>query len=91
MNEYKITRQPADAEWAAVEGAPAGEMDLHPPHGEDWTLHSFANSSSQILVVWQRPKRTHAMSEVYSHAGGSEATGAEPVKTIAAMPEPNPR
>ena len=87
MNEYKITRQPVDMDWAVVPGAEAREMALHPPSGDEWTLHSFEHSESRVVAVWERPKRAHAMSEIYSHPESEHETG-QPVKTIADMPKP---
>ena len=91
MLEYKITRQAVGAEdtWIAVPGAPARESELHPPTGEDWSLHSFEHGDTQVVAVWTREKRLHAMSEIYSHsdAPGVQAAPA-PVKTVADMPEP---
>lgn len=83
MNEYKITRQAVDTDWTAVAGAPAREMDLYTPAGDDWNLHSFEHGEKLVVAVWVRAKR-HGMSDVYSHAEGGQA----PVKTIADMPEP---
>ena len=89
MIEYKITRQAVDMEWALVQGAHAREMDLHPPAGDDWTLHSFEHSPTEVVAVWERQRRAHAMSDVYSHSESQDSTAAQPpVKTIADMPEP---
>ncbi len=84
MMEYKITRQAADMEWAPVQGAAARELELHPPAGEDWVLHSFEHSASQVVAVWEREKRAHPMSPVYAHTDSN----AGPVKTIADIPNP---
>jgi hypothetical protein len=91
MLEYKITRQAVDSDdhWVAVPGAPARENELFPPAGEEWSLHSFEHGDKQVVAVWTREKRLHAMSEVYSHSeaqGGSAAHS--PVKTIADIPVP---
>ena len=89
MNEYKITRQAVDMEWPAVRGASAREMELHPPSGDEWILHSFEHSDAQVVAVWERLKRPHAMSAVYSDAESEgDAAMHKPVKTIADMPEP---
>jgi len=88
MIEYKITRQAVDMEWGTVSGAPAREMELHPPAGEDWTLHSFEHSAAQVVAVWERQRRAHPMSEVYSHPDGDGSTAKQPVKTVADMPIP---
>ena len=69
-------------------GARAREMDLHQPAGEDWTLHSFEHSVTEVVAVWERPKRAHAMSEVYSRADSEDEKRQQPVKTISDMPEP---
>jgi len=84
MVEYKITRQAVDMEWAVVPGAPTREIELHPPAGEEWTLHSFEHSSAQVVAVWEREKRAHPMSEIYSHTNEDLGT----VKTVADMPAP---
>jgi hypothetical protein len=87
MIEYKITRQAVDVEWAPVQGSPAREIELHAPSGEDWTLHSFEHSDSRVVAVWEREKRSHPMSEVYSHPEGQDP-GTTPVKTVADIPKP---
>jgi hypothetical protein len=91
MLEYKITRQAVDGDdkWVAVPGAPARENDLFPPAGEEWALHSFEHGDTQVVAVWTREKRLHAMSEVYSHSEGQAGNAVQPpVKTIADIPEP---
>lgn len=77
-------------DWAAVPGAPAREMELYPPAGEDWTLHSFEHSPAQVIAVWERKRRPHVMSEVYSHPAGSDDStiAPSPVKTVADIPKP---
>jgi len=85
MIEYKMTRQAVEGAWAEVKGAPTREMELHPPAGEEWALHSFVHGRTEVVAVWSREKRLHAMSEVYSHAEGQPPTA---VKTIADMPVP---
>lgn len=88
MIEYKITRQAVDVDWAPVQGAPAGELELHPPAGEDWTLHSFEHSESRVVAVWQRTRRPNAMSEIYAHPEGEAPGHKAPVKTVADIPKP---
>ena len=83
MKEYKITKQRVEGDWAAVEGAAARQIDLHPPSADEWTLHSFEHAASEVVAVWWREKR-HGMSDVYSHAEEVQPA----VKTIADMPEP---
>jgi hypothetical protein len=87
MIEYKMTRQAVEGDWGAIEGAPAREMDLYPPAGEDWSLHSFVHGRTEVVAVWAREKRAHAMSDVYSHSDAPAGAQAA-VKTIADMPEP---
>ncbi len=88
-HEYKMTRQAVDKDWAAVEGAPAREMDLYPPAGEGWSLHSWEHEPAQVVAVWAREKRVHEMSEIYSHSDANAATAVQaPVKTVADIPEP---
>jgi hypothetical protein len=87
--EYKMTRQAVDTVWTAIAGATAREMDLHPPSGEDWSLHSFEHGPDQVVAVWMREKRPHEMSEIYSHPNAnSSASAPSPVKTVADIPEP---
>jgi hypothetical protein len=89
MMEYRMTRQAVEQEWTAVEGAPAREMELHPPAGDEWTLHSFEHGQSQVVAVWVRQKRLHEMSEIYSHSEVNAAAAAHaPIKTVADIPEP---
>jgi hypothetical protein len=83
MIEYKMTKQGVDGDWSVVEAAPTREMDLYPPAGDDWTLHSFKHHASEVVAVWSREKR-HGMSDVYVHSGGVQT----PAKTIEEMPEP---
>ncbi len=87
MIEYKMTRQAVDMEWAPVKGAPAREMALHPPAGDDWKLHSFEHSAAAVVAVWERPRRAHEMSEIYSDAENPSAPQS-PAKTISEIPEP---
>ena len=90
MLEYKITRQAVDTEWAVVPGTAAREVELHPPAGDDWTLHSFEHAPEQVVAVWQRPKRPHPMSEIYATTdkAGTASGAPRPVKTASDMPEP---
>jgi len=85
MLEYKMTRQAVDMDWAPVQGAAARELELHPPSGEDWALHSFEHSEARVVAVWSREKRPHTMSDAYAHPD-SPSTGH--TKTIADMPVP---
>ena len=88
-HEYKMTRQAVDMDWAPVEGAPAREMELHPPAGEEWALHSCEHGTAQVIAVWVREKREHEMSEIYSHSDVNTQTAVQaPVKTVADMTEP---
>jgi hypothetical protein len=89
MLEYKMTRQTIDTEWKPIEGAPAREMELYPPAGDEWSLHSFEHGPAQVVAVWVREKRLHEMSEIYSHSDASASTAARtPIKTVADIPEP---
>ena len=83
-----MTKQAVDTEWTAVVGAPAREIDLHPPAGEGWVLHSCEHGPAQVVAVWTREKRPHQMSEIYSHPEGHAPSGVAPVKTVADIPEP---
>ena len=87
MIEYKMTRQAVDVDWTPVQGAPARELDLHPPSGEDWTLHSFEHSDARVVAVWERKRRAHAMSEIYAHPESTDPTH-QHVKTTADIPKP---
>jgi len=88
-HEYKMTRQAVDMDWPTVAGAQARELELHPPAGEGWSLHSCEHGPVQVVAVWQREKRLHEMSDVYSHSVEDAPTGGQaPTKTIADIPEP---
>ena len=93
MIEYRITRQAVDGDdgWAAVAGARARELELHPPAGEEWSLHSFEHGPDQVVAVWTRQKRPHAMSAVYVNSDAPAAAEPSPVKTVADIPEPHAR
>ncbi len=88
MIEYKITRQAVDMEWTPVHGAPARELQLHSPTGEDWTLHSFEHSEARVVAVWERQQRPHPMSNVYADPETLGTGAPAPVKTIADIPKP---
>ena len=90
MNEFKITRQPVEdkEKWAVVQGTSARALELHPPEGEDWALHSFEHGQDEVVAVWMRAKRPHAMSEVYVHPHEQETTQPS-VKTVADIPVPH--
>ena len=89
MNEFKITRQPVeDNQWAVVQGTSARAIELHPPEGDDWALHSFEHGQDQVVAVWTRAKRPHAMSEVYAHSHEHDNTQSA-VKTVADIPVPH--
>lgn len=91
MNEYRITRQAVDTDekWQPVPGAPVRELELHPPAGDDWSLHSFEHGPTQVVAVWTRSKRPHAMSGVYSHPDPQTTDGRpSPIKTVADIPTP---
>ena len=89
MNEFKITKQPVEDadQWAAVPGTPVRAIELHPPEGEDWSLHSFQNGNAEVVAVWMRTRRPHAMSEVYAHPHEQDAAQLA-VKTVADIPAP---
>ena len=89
MNEFKITRQPVEDknQWAVVQGTSARALELHPPEGEDWSLHSFEHGQDEVVAVWTRAKRPYAMSEVYAHSHEQDTAQAA-VKTVADIPLP---
>ena len=84
-----MTRQTVGQQWTPIAGAPAREMELHAPAGEEWSLHSFKHGETEVVAVWVREKRLHEMSEIYSHSDANTANAAHsPVKTVADIPEP---
>jgi hypothetical protein len=91
MIEYRITRQAVDGQesWTAVPGAPARELELHSPAGEEWSLHTFEHGQDQVVAVWTRQKRPHAMSAVYVNSEAPASAEQSPVKTMADIPVPH--
>lgn len=91
MIEYRITRQAVDVQesWAAVPGTPAREIELSPPAGDEWSLHTFEHGQDQVVAVWTRPKRPHAMSAVYVNSEATVPAEPSPIKTVADIPEPH--